>query len=244
MAEALVVTTDRAEWFHPDKGVMAVIRPSPFRNQAMSRATVTQPGILRDGGRLLESPRSSGLHRYDDGVRTGRVCFLDQPVAIVGRIIAMRVDPDKAFKSASEFFDRKIHGRALDPLLIVDEMQAGIGCTHFRNNLPRAVLAAAIHDEDHHVQPLGRGRKLIDDGRDMAGLVETGNDNHRGPGISGPLLARHIACPRHHYAACRTASPARSEPSAARRATSTRQSLRSETQVERSSAQTLSRKCV
>ena len=119
-------------------------------------AAGAEPGVLCRGGRFLHGAAAAGQHRNDDRIGTGGQRLLDQAVAIVVGIAAMRVDADEIVGAFAECADGEIDRRALYAPLVVKQDNARILRNDILDDGQRAVGAAAIGDDDPGAKPCGR----------------------------------------------------------------------------------------
>src|ERR1022692_850444 len=86
MRKRLVIAVYRAESVDSHQCMMAVVRPSARSpDDPMRRAAITQYGILRCGGRLLEPPAASRLHGYDHRGGKRALRLIEKNLAIISR---------------------------------------------------------------------------------------------------------------------------------------------------------------
>ena len=88
-------------------------------------------------------------HRDDDRIGAGGGRLLDQPVAVIRGIVAMRIDADETFEIVAVSRDREVDRRALDSLGVVQAApRAGLIAAKCLDDLQRSVGAAAVDDDD------------------------------------------------------------------------------------------------
>ena len=177
VAEPRVIAADRAKGVDPHQGVVTVIHPGPAARQPVGRTAIAQARILRLGNDLLQKPLALGMHRDHDAVGTGLLRLGQQRVAVIGGIIAVRIQPQQPFGTVPEPLHGQVHPRRLQPAWIVDQPDQRIGRGTAPDDVAGRIGRAAIGDHDQPVRPRRKGRSKGQDAVDMARLVQGRNDD-------------------------------------------------------------------
>ena len=177
MGETFVIATDPAQDLDAPQCVMAVIDPFASRQGPVLRPARSKPRVLGCGGSAPNQPRTAGQHRHDDRIRIRLLRFIDQPLAEIVGIFAMRIDADEVAAAMAKLPHGEIDRGTLDPAGVVDQRDVVVVRRDGADDRARLNLAAAIGDDDAGDAPAGRGTEQPKQRADKALFVEALDDD-------------------------------------------------------------------